>query len=354
MAAAKSKHQAGTDLDKFDLHILNSIYSLRYATAEHIVACRPSSKQSGSLHSKSAFQVAVKVVSRHLSELHKKSYLKRIGRPVGKLFGPRIYALGESSLSVLSRQPGSNSEEIKNQLQDTFNYLESKSKDEQFLIENCLGVNLFRSALNLSLWAHSGADWLYTENSTPYWIQPTAKRDLTIQTTVKNTNIPPFARRYFNQTNEETLLRCNIDAMFILNFSDHKVGFIYKRDTGQESHEEVAAKLLCYYNWFEQNQHQDAFGTSHLRVLIETYSEQRMNSIIDRAARSVKQARDESTDSPVFWFTLKNNFSLDAPSKIFEPIWRVGYANYRDERHSLLEFTSPVDELKSSSGDVKS
>ncbi len=27
MAAAKSKHQAGIDLDKFDLHILNSIYS---------------------------------------------------------------------------------------------------------------------------------------------------------------------------------------------------------------------------------------------------------------------------------------------------------------------------------------
>lgn len=354
MAAATSKHQAGTDLDKFDLHLLHSIYSLRYATAEHIVACQSSDKQSRSLHSKSAFKVAVKVASQNLAKLQKLGCLKRIGRPVGKLFGPGIYALGENSLSVLSRHPGYDAEEIKKQLQDTFSYLESKSENVQFLIENCLGVNLFRSALTLSLQSHSNADWVYNENNTPYWIQPTAKQNLTIQTKVKTASIPPFAGRYFNQTDEETQLQCNVDAMFILNFSDHKVGFLYKRDAGQESHEEVAANLLCHYNWFEKNQHQKAFDTSRLRVLIETYSEQRMNNIFDRLARSIKQARNESTDSPVFWFTLKNNFSLDFPSKIFEPIWRVGYANYRDQRHSLLEFTSPKEALNPESLDLDS
>ena len=51
--------------------------------------------------------------------------------------------------------------------------------------------------------------------------------------------------------------------------------------------------------------------------------------------------------SALFWFTTKDQISLENPAWILEPIWVLGHANHYDpdksfseqEKHSLLEFT---------------
>ena len=100
----------------------------------------------------------------------------------------------------------------------------------------------------------------------------------------------------------------------------------------------LATKLLCYYEWYRQGIHRKVFNTDHLRVLIETHSQQRMDNLItDAALNTVRSANGMAKGSGIFWFTTENNISIEKPDKILEPVWTIGHIRYLMEKHSIVK-----------------
>ena len=109
------------------------------------------------------------------------------------------------------------------------------------------------------------------------------------------------------------------------------VGVLYEKDRGTESHHVIAAKLVCYLHWYKQHLHEELFRTNQLRILIETENQTRLENMIEKAALPTRMVKGQKTGKGIFWFTTKDNITLQDPSKILEPIWTVGHINQREQ-----------------------
>ncbi|NIP26345.1 MAG: hypothetical protein GWO38_21600, partial [Phycisphaerae bacterium] len=98
--------------------------------------------------------------------------------------------------------------------------------------------------------------------------------------------IPPAAKTYITlSSGAHTKITRNPDAMFILNLGGRRWGYLYEKDKGTESHAVIAAKLLCYLEWYKRGLHKRVFGTKDLRILIETESNKRVSNMLATLAK---------------------------------------------------------------------
>jgi len=322
------------EIQERDLDILDSVLGMRYVTVEHIAVLFPSPVAAPVINPRGAFRGGVEAIAKRLRKLAQSDYLFRIGSDIRRPHEPAVYTLGEESVKLLSERRGYDPALIDDQLRAVRKYLASRSDNKHFNIEHRLGINTFRVALAVALRGHPTADWLYHENGSPFWVEPTARNGLTASVTVNTADIPTTTKQYLRPTESTHTITRAPDAFFILNLTGHRVGYLYEKDLGTEAHAVIAAKLLCYYHWYKQGLHQRVFGTKHLRVLIETESTQRVENMIQWGAFKVKE-----NGAGIFWFTTTDHIALNSPHTILDPIWTVGHRQYLLEKHSLIEFT---------------
>jgi len=293
-----TKKRSRVELQERDLDIFEAIYDLRFATVNHLAALFPSTEHK-LINPNAEFKAGQKGIANRLSKLARQkighNYLKRIGYPFRLGTQPSVYTIEEKAARALADNRGYNLTELMNQI--------------------------------------------------PYWIEPTTKDDQTITIIPSREDIPTINNRLIAKPNHK--LHRTPDATLIIKpdkNQDHTIAYIYERDRGTETHARVATKLLCYFKWWQEEQHHQLFGTKHLKVLIETENEQRLKNMIQEAALKINHGKG----SRIFWFTTTDHITLDNPENILEPIWIVGHQEeYNPDRPiklqarcSLLDFTA--------------
>jgi len=322
------------EIQERDVDILQAILAMRYVTADHMATLFPSTTAAPVINPGGTFRGGAEAIAKRLGKLAQFGYLFRIGSDIRRPHEPAVYTLGEESVKLLSEQRGYDAALIDDQLRMVRKYLASRSDNKHFNIEHRLGINSFRIALAIALRGHPDADWLYHENGSPFWVEPTSSNGLTVSVTVKTQDIPTIAKQYLKPTESTHTITRAPDAFFILDLNGHHIGYLYEKDRGTEAHAVIAAKLTCYYHWYRQQLNRNVFGTKHLRVLIETESTQRIENMIQWGAFKVKD-----TGAGIFWFTTTDAITLENPHRVLEPIWTIGHRDHVQNKHSLIEFT---------------
>jgi hypothetical protein len=326
----------GVTIQDRDLDILEAVLDLRYATVAHIAAVFPSKEPPSLINPRGIFRGGAEAIAKRLGKLAQSDYLSRIGSDIRRPHEPAVYTLGDQSVKLLAEQRGHDPAVVDGHIRAVRKYLASRSQNKHFNIEHGLGVNTFHVALSLALADHASADWLYHENGSPFWVEPTTSNRLAASVTVNTDDIPMIAKQYLRPSESTHTITRAPDAFFILNIDGHRILYLYEKDRGTEAHAVIAAKLTCYYHWHKQELNRKVFGTKHLRVLIETESPQRIENMIQWGAFKV-----HNDGAGIFWFTTTNQISLDQPERILDAIWTVGHRRYLNQKHSLIEFTPP-------------
>jgi len=339
-----TKKRSRVELQERDTDIFETIYDLRFATVNHLVALFPSTNEK-LINPNAEFKAGAKGIANRLSKLARQklghNYLKRIGYPFRLGTQPSVYTIEEKAARVLADQRGYDLSELLTQIRYTEKYFGSRSY-KQFFLDHRLGINDFRVALIVALRQHQTADWLRNEKKIPYWVEPTTRDDQKITVTPTREDIPTINGRLIAKPNHK--LHRTPDATFILKPNKnqaHTTAHIYERDRGTETHARVATKLLCYFKWWQDKQHQQLFGTKHLKVLVETENEKRLKNMIEQAALKINHGKG----SRIFWFTTTDKITLDNPDNTLQPIWTIGHQNeYRPDlsikdqtKYSLLQ-----------------
>ena len=323
--------QKRLDLQERDLDILDAIADMNYATIQHVATLFPSTQDS--LVIQGQFKAGYEAIAKRLRKLEQHDYLEL----PNIRYSQRLYMLGKAGAEALAKEERSLSlEELTRQIRR-----QRERKDAH--IEHTLGINTFRIGLVAALREQTKADWLRTDDGRPYWTQPTIEDKPLYEVTIKKSQIPAITKL---QSNRDATMASLPDGTFILKpdkKQDHTVAYIYEKDRGTERGVRLPRKLLAYLHWHKDKQRRyNLFATKHLRILIETETEQRAKNLIEKVALQLTPH-----GSALFWFTTKDQISLDNPAWILEPIWILGHANHYDpdksfseqEKHSLLEFT---------------
>lgn len=318
------------DLQERDLNILDAIADMKYATIEQVATLFPSTQNS--LVIQGQFKAGFEALTKRLRKLEQYDYLE----PPNIRYPQRLYMLGKAGAEALAQERSLSLEELTRQIRR-----QRERKDAH--IEHTLGINTFRIALVAALRAQGKADWLRTDEGLPYWTQPTTADKPLYEVTIKRIQIPKITEY---SSNRDVTAASIPDSTFILKpdkAQDHTVAYIYEKDRGTERGVRLPRKLLAYLHWHKDKKRRyNLFATKHLRILIETENEQRAKNLIEKVALQLTPH-----GSALFWFTTKNQISLDNPARILEPIWILGHANHYEpdksfseqEKHSLLEFT---------------
>lgn len=301
------------------VNILDSVYALRLATPQQITTLHPSPTPTAPLP-RGQFRGGLTAIEKLMRGLYKDDFLRRPNIP-------EVYTLGRQGAKLLAQQKG-----YDYNLLDKHLHLVGKYK--VYFTDHRLGVNDFRVVLTAALRDQPGVQ-------VSNWLEPTLQNQFKIKVKVKNRQTPKIAHRSLQLGDVETTIVRAPDAAFnltiIKNGQPQTIGILYEKDRGTESHHTIAAKLTCYLHWQQQRLHEELFRTNQLRILIETENQTRMTNMINRAALPTRIVKGQPTGKGIFWFTTKDNITLQDPSKILEPIWTVGHINHREQKHSLLE-----------------
>jgi len=322
------------DLQARDIKMLEALYDMRYATVAQLATLYPSA-QAIKINPNSQFRGGQEAIRKRLIKLNQHGYVDRVSFQIRRPNEPTVYILGQEGARALALHSDDYPyDELMKHVRYIRKYTRDKRTQNKYIfINHELGINTFRVSLYAALRNHSQASLETDENDCPKWLQPNLQNKFKIKVKVARADLPKILER----TLKETTITKVPDALFTLNSNGHKIACLYEKDKGTEKHSIIATKLLCYLQWFKQGEHKKLFGTKHLRVLIETESEQRVKNMINKAALPVRTVKGKATGAGIFWFTSQDKISLDNPAQILEPIWTVGHINHLDEKHSLLE-----------------
>ncbi len=284
-------------------------------------------------------------IKRRLIILKRAGYLGLIGAP-HYLYFPTDKAAGE----LAAKRPDTwRLDYLLSQTTKLEKYLETDT-EKDFFLRHRIGVNNFHTCLTLALRQQPQADWYY-DGGLPFWLERKEEKDgkkilsHPIQVDVSSAVIPQYLRKQFPQSYQGSVrLGRTPDAEFMLTpdkNSDHKIAFIYEYDRGTEDHDVVTAKLFTYYQFHLHKLHYDLYGTTHLRVLVESGSrktDQRLRRMIDRLCTAINKPQG----SGLFRFTTSDKIDLNRPQSIFEPIWTSGHEKDWDTLQPLLEYTPSI------------
>jgi len=306
-----------------------------------VAALFPSKDLGIKINPQGTFRSGAKAIANRLSKLTKHGYLRKIGWPFRRLSDTAVYTINEETANLLIKAKGYNDEEalaIKALVRKIKKHLEQRRQNKHLYIDHRLGISNFRIALILAIRANNQIDWGYDKDGSLTWDE-----SYPISVKMRTESMPHRIRNYINASGTEQTITRTPDAFFKLSIDGHQILYLYEFDTGSEIHNKVATKLLCYYQWYKRGLHRK-LGTNHLRVLVETYSDKRMENIIKQAALpvkyadlSAKQQVRNPVGSGIFWLTTEKNVDIKNPERILDPIWTIGQSKYLMQRHSLTD-----------------
>ena len=327
----------GLQIQPRDLDILEAVAEMRFVTVQQMAVLYPSSHADNVVQGE--FRGGLAGLEKRIRKLAADGYLKRLWpASAEKERPPPVFFLGPASVAALATDRSYKPDQVKKLLRANSKYFASKSTTKQLYIEHRLGINTFHITLAVALRDHPTTDWYKTRSGSSFWLEPLAKDSpAKVTVTVKKNAIPEYVKGRIKATGVQVKITRQPDALFALELNGQRVGFLYEKDRQKEQLDTIAAKMFTYLEWYKQDHHQNLFGSSYLRVLFETETEKHMHNMINISLKKVAPA-----GSSLFWFTTKDNVTLDNPANVLKPIWIIGHSAYSKNRHSLIEFSHPA------------
>ncbi len=319
-----------------DLNFLEIIYYRRYATAQQLATMFPSDP-TPLINPNGQFRFGASAIEKRITKLAQYNFINRLPNSIRRPQQPAVYTLGKEGVYILSRQRNYPYDELDKQYRYTRKYLGDKtSQNKNHFIEHELDITTFYFCLSNALKNHQ-AHWPLNENGLPLWLEPMPKDQLKITAQINNSDIPKVADSAIRKDAFKTKITRIPDTPFVLSIANHKIAYLLEIDKGTESQTHIAAKLLCYLHWFNQGSSEKRFATKQLRILFVVESKQRLDNMIQKAALPIRLVNGQPTGAGIFYFTTKDNISLEDPHRILKPIWTVGHSNQLQTPRSLCE-----------------
>lgn len=321
-----------------DVNIFRTLYQRRYLTVAHLALLCPSPAPTKIINPQGQSRGGQEALRKRFIKLKRYGFLGQVSYQIRRPNEPTVFYLEEEGARELALKGLYPFDQLMKQVRYIRKTLTGRrTQNKYFFLNHELELNAFYAALWSVLRTHPRAEWDSQDETNPSWLQPNVQNNFKIRVEMKKTDVPEKLRRRLPGLSTKVQLVKAPDAVFTLRVTDdqgrqHRIGFLYEKDKGTETHSRIATKLLCYWQWYKQGLHEKFFGTRQLRVLIETESEQRIENMIRRAVGTIKPQ-----GSALFWFTTRANISLANPTKLLEPIWQVAHANLLKDQHSLLE-----------------
>lgn len=120
------------------------------------------------------------------------------------------------------------------------------------------------------------------------------------------------------------------DAFFTLEDKNNYMHFFLEADRSKMGHKKFFKKMKAYWEWWKLGRPKKKFGIERFRVLTIVISDQRKGNL----RLTTKAVDDKRQGSEMFLFANHNDYSLDNPESILEPIWQ---SPKDDKQHHLLE-----------------
>jgi len=120
------------------------------------------------------------------------------------------------------------------------------------------------------------------------------------------------------------------DAYFGLEDPQGKMYFFLEADRSTMTNARFLQKMRGYYNCWKQGKHSEKYGIKNFRVLTITKSKERARNLRE----VTKQADERQKGFSAFWFTSEENYSLEKPTNVLNPIWKTPAG---EGSHHLLE-----------------
>jgi hypothetical protein len=99
---------------------------------------------------------------------------------------------------------------------------------------------------------------------------------------------------------------------------NNRLAFALEADRSTTTRRTFNDKMRAYCQYLEQNRQENFFGVKWFRVLTVTLTKARADSLAELAAETVPDRLKK-----FFLFVSRENFSLDNPQSIYEPIYRT-------------------------------
>jgi len=279
----------GLRLQERDIEIVKLVYSYRFLNSDHIKALVDGSEQG---------------ILRRLQKLFHHGFLDRPPSQIlYPLAGPQkmVYALGDRGASLLAEKYGVDIAKIK------WNEKNKEVKDRH--IQHTLMISNFRTCLELALSKIPDTNLLFWQRENPKELKDYV---------------------YIEDYGREIKAPIVPDGFFGIQDPKGKMFFFLEADQSTMTNARFLKKMRAYWRWWKDGRHTKRFGIKAFRVLTITKTKQRKENL----RKITKKADDRQVGSFMFWFTSEENYSLQRPESILEPIWQTPKD---DSYHSVLE-----------------
>jgi hypothetical protein len=276
-----------------DVEILKLVYQYRFLNSDHIRALMNDHNS--------------KAITQRLTKLYRAGYLDRPLEQVRLYYkydqqgsSPIIYALGQRGARIL----GENGYEI-NQSDWARNNREIRERN----LLHDLGVANFGVTLKLAIEKTPNTSLFY-------WLQDRQDRDR-IKDTVMVKN------------EKQTLIP---DAVFRIQHPQGRPLFFleYYREILTNNKRYLEEKLLRYCYYYDQDRHNKKYQAKNFRVITLVPTKDRVKNLLSL----IRDWKDSPLLSYRFWFVTTDDFKVDQPQTILEPIFRVPTD---EEKYGLLD-----------------
>lgn len=276
-----------------DVEILKLVYQFRFLNSDHIRALMNGHNS--------------KAITQRLTKLYRAGYLDRPLEQVHLFYKyeqqgslPIIYALGQRGAKIL----GENGYEI-NQSDWTRNNREIRERN----LLHDLGVANFGVILKLAIEKTPNTSLIF-------WYQDRQDRE-TIQDKVMVKN------------EKQTLIP---DAVFRIQHSQGRPLFFLEhyREILTNNKRYLEEKLMRYCYYHDQDRHNKKYQAKNFRVITLVPNKDRIENLINL----IKSSKNFPLLSYRFWFVTIDDFKINQPQSIIEPIFRVPTD---EEKHGLLD-----------------
>jgi len=280
----------GLRLQERDIEIIKLVHDFRFLNSHQIELLVNTSE---------------KAILRRLQKLFHHGFLDR---PPAQIVYPlkgtqkMVYALGDRGAELLAEKFGVDIAKIR--------WGEKNKEVKDRHIQHTLMISDFRVCLELALRNLPDANLLFWKRENPKELKDYVYIKDLRGGKVKASVVP--------------------DGFFGIQDPKGKMYFFLEADQSTMTNARFLKKMRAYWNWWKEGRHTKRFGIKAFRVLTITKTEKRKENL----RQTTKKADDRQVGSYMFWFTSEENYSIQRPESILEPIWQTAKDN---EWHSILE-----------------
>ncbi len=279
-------------LTERDLEILQLVYEYRHLESRHIRALIGGSDQK---------------ITRRLQGLFHNRYLaryvprQRMRADLDKGSPLIAYGLERNGWRALAERSGNGVGEDGNE-NDAVRWKKEYTRRMEWFLEHAVMRSNFRTVLQLGLRETPAGEARRLHE----WDQ---SDELQVQLTM------PSGKR----------IGLVPDAYFAIEEGDGTIrNYFLEADRGSEAHPRIVAKYRAYWWYLQSQAYREAhYDPERVQVLFVTTGEQRMRNMMRSLNEMEKPNRPPYGGKGWFRFCLEEDYDLEDPATMFDPIWRT-------------------------------